>query len=265
MKNLAQQISELHVEPGSLAVFWLAQSGFVFKTPEGQIVYVDPYLTDYVQRALPEYGPGFKRIMASPIEPVEVRADYLISTHSHPDHFDVDAIQVIARDSRVRFIGAPDCRELYLQCGVPPERFTILHRGETLNLGGFTLTGVYADHGELAPEALGLWLNFGGITVWQVGDSAYRPERWQDQFRQRVDILLPPINGAFGNLNEVDAAKLAADAHARLVIPCHFWMFPLHLGNPAAFLDACRQFAPGVRCLLLTQGESYIYRQETQK
>lgn len=260
MKNLAQNISEVQVEDGSLAIVWLAQSGFVFKTPGSQIIYVDPYLTDYVQRVLPEYGQGFKRIMPSLIDPGEVVADYVISTHSHPDHFDADAIRVIADDSRVHFIGAPDCRDLYIQSGVPEGRFTILHKDETLNLNGFTLTGVFADHGALAPEALGLWFDFNGITVWQVGDSAYRPELWQDQFSRGVDILLPPINGAFGNLNEVEAAKLAGDARARLVIPCHFWMFPLHSGNPIGFLDACKQYAPDVIPVLMTQGEMYVYR-----
>ena len=87
-----QKIRETQVEPGSLAIFWLAQAGFVFKTSIGKVIYVDPYLTDYVQRVLPEYGLGFKRMMASLIAPEEVEADYVISTHSHADHFDGDAM-----------------------------------------------------------------------------------------------------------------------------------------------------------------------------
>jgi L-ascorbate metabolism protein UlaG (beta-lactamase superfamily) len=47
------------------------------------VIYVDPYLTDYVQHVLPEYGLGFKRMMATLLEPEEVEADYVISTHSH--------------------------------------------------------------------------------------------------------------------------------------------------------------------------------------
>jgi len=260
MNHLAQTIRETQVAPGSLAIFWLAQAGFVFKTSAGQVIYVDPYLTDYVQRVLPEYGLGFKRIMASLIGPEEVDADYVISTHSHADHFDGDAIPLIAKNSHIHFIGAPDCRELYQNCGVSEDQFTILHLGETLDLGGCHLTGVFADHGELAPDALGLWMDFGGITVWQVGDSAYRPDKWQDLFARKVDVLLPPINGAFGNINDVDAARLAADAHARVTIPCHFWMFPLHYGNPAGFLEACKQYAPETSPLLMTQGECFIYQ-----
>ena len=248
------------VPQGSLAIFWLAQAGFVFKTPDGKVIYVDPYLTDYVQRVLPEYGLGFKRMMASLVTPDEVEADYVISTHSHADHFDGDAMPRIAKNPGVHFIGAPDCRELYINAGIPEDRFTILQVGDTLDLGGCQLTGVFADHGELAPDALGLWLDFGSIRVWQVGDSAYRPDKWQDLFEKMVDVLLVPINGAFGNINEIDAARMAADAHAKVTIPCHFWMFPLHYGNPAGFLEACKQFAPETNALLMTQGECYLHQ-----
>ena len=259
MINLASQIRKLDVPAGSLGIFWLGQAGFVFKTPAGKIIYTDPYLTSSVQEALPEYGFGFKRLMPSLLEPEEVEADTVISTHSHADHFDVQAVPIIARSPRPYFIGAPDCEELYQQAGVPQDRFTILHTGEQLDLDGFRLSGVYADHGELAPEALGLWLDFDGITVWQVGDSAYRPDRWQDQLAGGVDVLIPPINGAFGNLNEEEAARLAGAARARMVVPCHFWTFPLHGGNPAKFTEACAQFAPAVQPRLMAQGECFIY------
>ena len=260
MESLKHKIKTTHVESGSLAIFWLAQAGFVFKTPSDQIVYTDPYLTDYVQRALPEYGMGFKRMMPKLVEPQEVEADYVVSTHSHQDHLDVDALPGLLQNPRIHFIGAPDCRELYLQHGVPPERFTIIHQDATLDLGSFRLSGVYADHGELAPDALGVLFDFEGIRVWQVGDTAYRPDHWQELFAQGVDILLPPINGAFGNLDGVEAARLAKDASAKVVIPCHFWMFPLHYGSPMEFLDACKDLAPASQPLLLTPGDLYLYR-----
>ena len=260
MLDLSKKIHDTLVEPGSLAIFWLGQAGFAFKTPAGKIVYIDPYLTDYVQRALPEYGDGFKRLMPKLIEANEVDADYVISTHLHQDHLDFDAVPILNQNPRIHFIGAPDCDDLYKQAGISPERYTILREGQTLTLGDFKITGVYADHGDAAPDALGILFDFNGIKVWQVGDSAYRPDKWQALFQQEIDILLPPINGAFGNLNAVEAAKLASDAHAKVVIPCHFWMFALHYGSPAEFLTACAGLAPEVKPMLMTQGECIIYR-----
>jgi len=259
MDNLSRRIRVTLVNPGSVAIFWLGQAGFVFKTPAGKIVYTDPYMTDYVQRVLPEYGLAFKRIMPSLIEAEEANADYIISTHSHQDHLDADALPILNKNPRIHFYGSPDCQPYYVEAGISKNRFSIFHKGETIKLGDFTLTGVYADHGELAPDALGVLFNFEGIKIWQVGDTAYRPDMWQDIFNEGIDIILPPINGAFGNLNGVEAAKLAHDAHAKVVIPCHFWMFPQHLGNPLEFLDACKQFAPEVQPMLMTQGEGFIY------
>jgi L-ascorbate 6-phosphate lactonase len=261
MENLAKKIRKTVVNPGSLAIFWLAQAGFVFKLSTGKVIYTDPYLTDYVQRVLPEYGLGFKRVMPKLIEPDEVDADYVVSTHSHQDHLDADALPILLKNPRTHFMGSPDCRPFYQEAGVPEDRFTIFHKGETFSLGDFSLTGVAADHGDLAPDALGILFDFGGIKVWQVGDTAYRPEIWQTVFDQGIDIILPPINGAFGNLNGVEAARLAQDAHARVAIPCHFWMFAAHYGNPAEFLEACKEVAPQVCPLLMTQGELFVYKQ----
>lgn len=260
MSEFARAVRETQLEPGSLAIFWISQAGFVYKTPSGTVAYVDPYLTDCVHRLYPTYGYGFKRIMGTPIEPQEVDADLVISTHSHPDHFDLDAMPTLLKNPRIRFVGAPDCRAEYEKVGVPAERLTILAEGQTIRFGDLSITGVYADHGELAPDALGVLLTVGDVKVWQVGDTAYRPDKWKSQFDAGVDIIIPPINGAFGNLNGVEAARLAHDAGAKVAIPCHFWMFVEHNGNPAQFMDACKEYAPEVTPLLMSQGERFVYR-----
>lgn len=258
--KLASDIKQLRVEPGSLAIFWLGQAGFVYMTPGGTIVYVDAYLSDCVHRLLGDVRYGFKRIMPAPLAPEEVEADVVVCTHSHADHFDYDAIPALARNPNIHFVAAPDCRLEFEKLGVPDHRFTIIHEDETLTYGDVTLTGVFADHGDLAPEALGLLLQVGEIKVWQVADTAYRPEKWQQLFAAGIDVIIPPINGAYGNLDGVEAARLAHDAGARVAIPCHFWMFAEHNGNPAQFLDACKELAPEVRPQLMTQGEVLVHR-----
>ena len=259
MESLAKRIRDTKVDTGSVAIFWISQAGFVFKSPAGKVVFIDPYLTDYVQRALPEYGDGFKRIMAKNIDPEEVDADLVISTHAHQDHLDVDALPGLLKNPRIHFIGAPDCRDVYIKEGVPVDRFTIIHEHESIQSGDIKITGIKADHGESTPDALGVLFDIDGIKIWQVGDSAYRPDLWQDLFKMKIDILLAPINGAYGNLNGIEAAKLAHDAGVKVVIPCHYWMFALHYGSPAEFLDACKTYCPEVQSKLLTQGELFAY------
>ncbi len=260
--RLAHKIRDLVVEPGSLAIFWIAQAGFVYKTPGGKIIYIDPYLSNYVNRTLGHLYYGFKRLTPTLIEPEEVQADLVACTHSHADHFDCDAIPVLARSPRLRFAAAPDCRLEFEKLGIPEERYDIVEPGKTLDFGEFNLTGAPADHGELAPDALGFILRVGEIRVWQVGDTAYRPDLWQDVFKQGIDVIIPPINGAFGNLDGVQAARLAHDARARLAIPCHFWMFAEHGGSPSQFLEACKEYKPEVQPLLMSQGEVFVYHKD---
>lgn len=261
--SLAARIRAPQPEPGSLAIFWLAQAGFVYKTPAGTVVYVDPYLSDCVHRLLGDVLYGFKRIMPAPLDVDEVEADVVVCTHAHADHFDYDAIPVLARDPRIHFVAAPDCRGEFEKLGVPADRYTILHEGETLAFGDVRLTGVYADHGNLAPRGAGGdrgVRRHRGLAGGQVADTAYRPDKWQDIFAAGIDVIIPPINGAFGNLDGVEAAKLAHDARAQVAIPCHFWMFAEHGGSPAQFLEACRELAPEVRPHLMAQGELLLYR-----
>jgi L-ascorbate 6-phosphate lactonase len=263
MGRLAELIQTTIVEPGSLGIFWIGQAGFVYKTPGGSIIYVDPYLTDFVARKYPRVGYGFKRITGCPITPEEVQADLVVSTHAHEDHLDQGAVPAWLRNPRIHFVGAPDCREPYRQLGVPEDRRAILTIGQVMQFRDFRLTGVYADHGEQTPHAIGILLTVGDITVWQVGDTAYRPERWQDVFALGVDVIVPPINGMYGNLNGVEAARLAHDARARVVIPCHFWTFVEHGSNPLEFMQAREQLAPEVKPVLMAHGELFVYRKHT--
>jgi len=257
MPRLAQKIDagmqRVEVNANALAFMWLGQAGFVYKTSQSEVIYIDPYLTDYVERRV-----GFKRIMAAPFPVQDARADYVVCTHAHGDHMDLDAIPELMRNPQTKFVGPRDCHTKYAALDLPADRYDLLQEDKTLSYGGFKLTGVYADHGDLAPDALGVILSVGDIRIWHVGDSAYKPDKWRAVFDMGIDIIVPPINGAYGNLDAVQNARLAAAARAPVVIPCHFWMFAEHNGDPGQFVKACEQHAPDVTPLLLTQGEIVV-------
>ena len=69
MNPLAAEIKSARVPEGGVALWWLAQAGFVFKTDSGAVLYVDPYLSNVVEKAF-----GFKRLSLAPIAADEVRA-----------------------------------------------------------------------------------------------------------------------------------------------------------------------------------------------
>ena len=254
MVSLSRTITESRVPSGSVVIFWLGQAGFVFKDGDGTIIYIDPYLSNAV-----EQQHGFKRIMASPIEPDMVLTDLVISTHGHADHLDPVAIPIIARNPRARFAGSAKCVNLYRATGMGPDRYFEIRDGTTHRFRGVEIIGVYADHGEDAPDAVGVVLDFGGIRVYHTGDTTFRREKMHAIAALKPDIILASINGNYGSMDADDAAHLTHFVGARLAIPAHFWMFVQQKGNPARFLQACKETAPGVKTLLLTQGERFAW------
>lgn len=254
-ENLATRIAERSVPQGAVALYWLCQAGFAFKTSAGQIVYIDPYLSEVVERVV-----GFKRMMACPIEPEDVTADLVICTHEHLDHMDVDALPILATNPRAHFAGPIECMKEFEKLRIPASRCHLLEEGKSVTIGETTVHAVYADHGELAPDALGVVLDLDGIRIYHTGDTAYRPDEFRPAIRMNPDILLPCINGAFGNMDCQQAAQLTQLVAPRLVIPTHFWMFVQQNGDPGRFLQLCGQLAPSVQAMAMRPGEELLFR-----
>ncbi len=246
---------ELTVPENQLALTWIGQAGFLIKTASSTIV-IDPYLTDSVDHQLRrEHGDGFKRLAPALFAPADLVADYVFCSHEHGDHLDTEAICPLLDHPPTRlFINAAG-RQIALNEGVPAQKIQTVARGESLRFGDFRVTALPADHGDLAPDALGFLFDFGFYTIYYSGDTAYNPDLLQPAIAARPDLALLPINGAFGNLDACAAARLADDLQAGCCIPHHFWTFPLHLGNPQQAIDCFPRLAPKCRLLLLTPGE----------
>ena len=267
--KLTDRIASARPQPGELALFYLAQAGFYFKTASGTTVCLDPYLGDCCERMF-----GFKRMVPAPLAASELRADFLVATHAHADHLDPDLLERVKLEPGTRFVGSPDCLPAYRQAGLADGRFTILAAGESKVIDGVGFRAVYADHGELAPEAGGFLLTLDGLTVYATGDTAYCPERLMASLGSvEVDILIEPINAAYGNLGHENAVRLAALVKPRVVIGSHFGMFIEHGGDPGAFLACARQTLPEtVTAVVMAPGEKMLYSRkqgvvetETQK
>lgn len=267
--KLTERICTTRPQPGELAVFCLAQAGFYFKTAAGTTVCLDPYLSDCCERLF-----AFKRMVPAPLAAGELRTAVLVATHSHADHLDPDLLDCLKRQPETRFVGSPDCRPVFEQAGIAEERVTILAKGESKTMDGVGFRAVYADHGELAPEAGGILMTLDGLTVYATGDTSYCPERLLESLGGvAVDLLIAPINPAYGNLGHENAVRLAALIKPRVVIGSHFGMFIEHGGDPGAFLEFAKKTLPDtVAPYVMAPGERLTFSKsqgiketETQK
>ncbi|MFC1461469.1 MBL fold metallo-hydrolase [Verrucomicrobiota bacterium] len=153
--HIVNTISNLQVHEKQIAIGWLGNASFVLKTLSGTVIYLDLYLSDLGERV---YGKEFKRLMPPLLSASQVKADLLISTHHHEDHFDTDIVPEIMQSGDILFVGSPTCIELCQKMGIESNRLIELQIGKEYSYKDIRVITVYADHGDLAPDAVGIVL-----------------------------------------------------------------------------------------------------------
>ena len=76
-------------------LFAAGQAGYIIKSSSGQLLAIDLYLSNCVERL--EGHKGFKRLLPQILDPSTLTFDYIICTHPHLDHFDIDAVPEMGR------------------------------------------------------------------------------------------------------------------------------------------------------------------------
>ena len=236
-----------------LALFDVGQAGFVVKSSSGQLLAVDLYLSNCVERL--EGHKGFKRLLPQILSPSDLSFDVVVCTHPHLDHFDIDAVpEMVSKGAKL--YASIDCEKLVhqLQMEYYNGQITYVKPGDKAIVGDFDLFFVNCDHGRGAPDAVGVVVKVDGKTIYAVGDSCLRLDR-VDEIPQPLDILISPINGMYGNMNSDDTVKLAEALRPALTIPCHYGMFASHGGDLKAFYELTKE--KGISALIMQQGEEY--------
>lgn len=227
------------------------QAGFLFETETGLRVGVDLYLSDCCHRYF-----GFKRLLPYLFDPHTLNLDVLVATHAHYDHFDPDSVPTILENAKTQMVAAYDVKTEAQKLGLPPRRFTYLSVGETFACDGLRITAMPCDHGKENPHAIGLLIEINGKTIYIAGDTAYRESYFRNPAVQHPDVFIMPINGAFGNLNEREGALAASLVGATLTVPCHYWNFAEHGGNPQLFMEEMKNHCPDRPYVLMRPAES---------
>ena len=253
--NFVQAYSAAAPAEGHAELFWLGQAGFLIKTASGRAICIDPYFSDHVMRT--ENNIGFKRMSPPPCAADDIVFDVLLISHEHGDHFDIEAIGDMMKNGKTQVYTNVTAAAGMEKMGLDMSRVHVLKKGEKLQLDDCTLLPVDCDHGELAPEALGFILDFGFTRVYYAGDTALSYNRLAVPMEIKPEIAILPINGAFGNLDGYMAAEYAGKLGCKVCVPCHFWTFPLHHGDPQQIIDTIGEKAPNCRLQLLCQGESF--------
>lgn len=229
--SLERQVLELTVEPGTVACVWLGQAGFLFKSPSGALVMLDPYLSDYAEQQW-----NMPRAIPPAIDLNAIKPNLLLSSHWHEDHLDQPVIRHWATHDPGVFVGPGDSYFRAIAWGWPKDKAARLERGESFTFQDTTITATFARHEALAPDAVGFLMNFDGVKVWDVADTEY-DARLRPMRDERIDVAMIPINGVGGNLNVYEAALLLWQVQPKVAIPMHYNMWTPTVFGEGATLD----------------------------
>ena len=236
-------------------LYFMGQAGFIIKSKSGKTLAVDLYLSDCGERI--EGHVGFKRLLPRILYPQEFIFDYIIATHPHFDHYDIDSMPFLMSNPHTWLFASFDCKKFVDETALDEKRITYVKPSDSCQAGDFSLHFINCDHGTLAPDAVGVIIEVDGKRIMVAGDTCLRLDRKAEYLSKGpIDIMIAPINGAYGNLNENDCVELSMALRPKLTIPCHYGLFATHKGLPGLFMEIMAEKCPNQKYLLMTMGES---------
>lgn len=252
MKSVKDSI--LNAPLGKTWIFWMGQAGFIIKSAEGKLLGIDLYLSECVEPV--EGHVGYHRLMPQIVDPAELELDVVIATHFHRDHFDIDAMPLLMANGKTQLFCAYDCQDDVENLKIDKKKVQYVRPGESYDFAEFHIDFVNSDHGAGAPLEAAPIITVDGKHILEAGDTSLHLD-WKDEYQKAgaLDVLIAPINGAYGNLNEQENVNLTKALKPNLTVPCHFGMFASHGGNPGLWKELIEQQLPGQAYKLFTMGE----------
>lgn len=250
-------------QPRSVGFRWLGQAGFLIEWA-GTRVLIDPWFSDHDLRIAP---PPLLSDMTDPV-------DRLLVTHEHADHMDLDAITALHERSPTTRIVVPTPLVARVTDRVPEADVVGVQPGDHLESRSLVVDVVPAWHGVVVedgysagPEGrptphVGYVIDLGGLRIYHAGDTIASAALIETVRDAGVDVALLPINGRdfyresagiLGNLDAVEAARLAADIGAGILVPMHYEMVDGNTASPGAVVDAVTRLGLPVHVLVPTR------------
>lgn len=186
----------------TISIKWLGHASFRVMA-EGKIIYIDPYEGEY-----------------------SAKADLILATHSHSDHYDTSKINMINKEDTVIVAPFPVTLPSAKNTGGSSK---MLKPGEKVTVGNVTVRAVEAYNTKrfrspgnpFHPKGFGVGylIMAERKTIYHAGDTDFIPEMKQ---LGPVDVALLPSGGTY-TMDNVEAAEAALAINPKVVIPMHRW------------------------------------------
>jgi L-ascorbate metabolism protein UlaG (beta-lactamase superfamily) len=268
--ELIADIADTIPAAGSLAVWWLGQSGFLIKSRQGLLA-IDLYLSEHLTKKYESTSRPHVRMMRAPVRGRDLHGvDLVLASHKHSDHLDPGTIPDLLMASPGAVIVLPESFiEHALQMGLPGERLVGVDAGDTIERAGFRARAVPAAHEGLDTDQNGRHRYLGYVIeseekrLYHSGDSLAYDGLAGWLGNESFDAIFLPINGRDpargvpGNMTAAEAVDLAAAVRPRFVVPHHYDMFTFNTVPVHEFANEARRLPTGVEPRILLCGERW--------
>jgi L-ascorbate metabolism protein UlaG (beta-lactamase superfamily) len=231
---------------------------------KNRFVLFDPYLSETLTLKYASSTKPHTRLTRRCIAPEQLDVVNIVtSSHAHTDHLDPGTLRPLVKANPGLLMIAPEAIRALVQerSTLPDSSIHGLNAGEYLNLNSLEFHAIPSAHNDLEMDGfgrykfLGFVLKIGPWTVYHSGDTLLYDGLEETLKRFKPDLMFLPINGndptrgVAGNLNGLEAARLAHAVGTGLVVPHHFELFEFNTASPEEFVLECERLNQPYRVL----------------
>jgi Predicted Zn-dependent hydrolases of the beta-lactamase fold len=268
--------SQLRDPAKELELYWLGQSGFLFRT--SKLVWaIDPYLSNSLATKYRDHLFSHERMEPPPIAIHELpQLDYVFCTHIHGDHLDVPTLESIGENQpKTRFILPGGIAEEVTHLRVNRDRFIWAEAGNSITLPDeINVVPVKAAHEEFEYDRrgrhrfLGYVFRCGPTTLYHSGDCVPYGGLREELQELRLEVAMLPVNGRrkelaekniVGNFSLSEAIDLCLQARIPAMIAQHFGLFAFNTIKPEVIDQAAIEVVKELQLLKAEAGTRYTF------
>jgi L-ascorbate metabolism protein UlaG (beta-lactamase superfamily) len=187
-----------------MKISWLKHAAFKIETEDKKIIYIDPYQ----------------------LSKEKEKADIIICSHEHGDHFDEDSISKIIKESTVVLGPKSISSKLEKFNG---KGLSLYEPYEIENVTielypAYNIKRMRSKNQPFHPKErnwAGILLEADGKKIYHAGDSERIPEMKKLALKE-IDVAMLPCGGTY-TMDFEESTDAAVDINPKIVIPMHNW------------------------------------------